>query len=283
MVIKSIFIFLYTLLNSTLKRTTLFNRILIASNLASAVIYLKYPTEVSNLMISNNKTTSFHFFQLFSFPYISTPHIIFLFSNIYFIIGQSTLEKQLGTLSFLYYFTLNNILIGILLKGILMLFNESYLESGQCYDSPCVLYGPCAFNTFYYYKALMEYPNIEYNLIGNFKVRLKYLPWALLSAQFLFVFFIPPLLDYFLDSVVGIVLIYLRKKYLDKFGVMKWTVLRQDLVEKVELFIKGIVEWKSYVSLPSSRIKKSVYILNGMEDSVVKNKIRNDSTEKSDI
>ena len=239
MVLKSIFIFLYTLLNSTLKRITFFNRFLIASNLASAVIYLKFPTEVSNLMISNNKSISFQLFQLFSFPYISTPQLLFLFSNILFTIGQSALEKQLGTLSFLYYFSLNNILIGMLLKEILMLFKESYLESGQCYGSPCVLYGPYAFNTFYYYKALMEYLNIEYNLIGNFKIRLKYLPWALLTAQFLAVFFIPQLLGYFLDSVVGIVLIYLRKKYLDKFGIMKMDGIKARLGTKSGIIYQG--------------------------------------------
>ena len=90
-------------------------------------------------------------------------------------------------------------------------------------------------------------------------------------------------MDYFLDSVIGIGLIYLRKKYLDKFGVMKWTILRQDLAEKVELFIKGIVEWKSYISLPSSRIKKSVNILNEMEDCVIKESSRIDSTEINEL
>ena len=51
----------------------------------------------------------------------------------------------------------------------------------------------------------------------------------------------------------------------------------------MDLFIKGIVEWGSYVSLPSSGIKKSVNILNGMEESVIKNNIKIDLTEINDI
>ena len=144
MVIKSIFIFLYTLLNLTLKRTTFFNRILIALNLASAVIYLKYPTEVSNLIIPNNKSISFHFLIIFIPLHFNSSYYIPLFNYLLYNRPINT-RKAIRYTQFSILFYPNNIITSILLKGILNLFYESYLESGQCYGSPCVLNRSCAF------------------------------------------------------------------------------------------------------------------------------------------
>lgn len=254
------------ILITTYKKTALFNRIILASNLISALIYLQYPSKVSYLMISNSTSTPLKFFQFFTFPFVSTSHSLFLISNLYFTIGQSALEKRLGTFGFAYYFILNNLVIGALLKIILLFFYESYL-SLESYDGfPCFIFGPCAFSTFYYFKVMIDKQNIEFGIFGVLYMRSKFVPGFVVFVQFLMVFALPELFDYLLDSVVGIALVYMRKSYVDKSGIMDWTVAGENFVARAELSIKGIIDLKSYVLQPISRIKKSINALNGIEE-----------------
>lgn len=266
MVIRFLLQHIKLTLITTYKKTALFNRIILASNFISALLYLQYPTEISYLMISNTKSTPLKFFQFLTFPFVSTSHSLFLITNLYFTIGQSALEKKLGTIGFAYYFILNNIVIGALFKSILVFFNESYLSLEQCEAFPCFIFGPCGFSTFYYFKVLIDKQDIEFGIFGILYMRCKFVPYFMLFVQFLVIFAVPGLFDYFLDSIVGLVLVYLRKIYLDNAGILSWTVAKENFVAKAEMSIKGLIDLKSYVLQPMSRIKKSMKILNGIEE-----------------
>jgi hypothetical protein len=162
-------------------------------------------------MISNTTKVHLHFYQFLSFPYVSHSNLLFLLTNLYFTAGQSRLEKEMGTLSFIYFFTTNNIVIGLFLRVFLHLFKEYSLSPEECPGSPCLIYGSCAFTTFYYYNLMIRNQDSTLNIFF-WTVKVKLIPWALTFAQF-FIFFIffRDLVDYFLDSVVGLFMVFLRK------------------------------------------------------------------------
>lgn len=253
---------------STLKfiqSITFFCRLLIFMNLLTSILYIKYSENIFPFMISNTTTIRFHFYQFLTFPYVSHSNILFLATNLYFTAGLSSLEKQMGTLSFIYYFIMNNIIIGLLSRGFLHLFNEYTSKPEECPGSPCLIYGSCAFTTFYYYKLLIQNPDTTYSLFG-YTLRLKYIPWILTTIQFfLFVLLFSDLIDYFIDSIIGLFMVLLRITYIDSLSILNWTIISKKTVERMERFIKEFILFKSYVILPELNKNRAIHTLNTID------------------
>ena len=253
---------------STLKfiqSITFFCRLLIFMNLLTSILYIKYSQYIFPFMISNTTTIRFHFYQFLTFPYVSHSNILFLATNLYFTAGLSRLEKQMGSLGFVYYFIMNNVIIGLLSRVFLHLFNEYTSKPEECPGSPCLIYGSCAFTTFFYYKLLIQNPDSTYSLFG-YVLKLKYLPWILTIIQFfLFALLFSDLIDYFIDSVIGIFMVFLRIIYIDSIKILNWTVISKKRVERMDKFLKEFVLFKSYVLLPEIHKSRAILTLNTIE------------------
>ena len=122
-----------------------------------------------------------------------------------------------------------------------MIFNEYTSKPEECPGSPCLIYGSCAFTTFFYYKLLIQNPDSTYSLFG-YVLKLKYLPWILTIIQFfLFALLFSDLIDYFIDSVIGIFMVFLRIIYIDSIKILNWTVISKKRVERMDKFLKEFV------------------------------------------
>ena len=179
------------------------------------------------MLIPNNFINDYQYWQLITFPYqhLGISHL--LFALIAFIPLSCEFEKYLGTLRYIFFFLLMNMIIGILYS--ITLFFTSYLKYKIFQYS---LIYPCSGLWPIIIVFIIDIFNINPEAPTNFiffpfEIKSKYYPWVFLI--FYSVFF-----GYYFEIIFGFIVGYLSNLYLDYFNIFKYAMIPLTFAERIE-------------------------------------------------
>ena len=223
------------------KNMPLFVMFVLYFTIILCIFSLFLPLEISYLvLISYTFINDNKYWTIFTFTFYHTSILNLVFALFFYLPNASSTEKKLGTVRYIYFFIINSGIIGVV-YGLLM-FCISFISifSSSIYV-PCIGLWPV---------IMMEVVincNVNPNdLIGLWcffcQIPNKWYPWVLVlmfSVMNSFVFY---------DLVVGLLVGYFRKFYLDVWKIMNFTYLSSFFVNNIEKWFCGcLVNYSRFV------------------------------------
>lgn len=183
----------------------------------------------SFILFPSDFITYFYIWEIFTFQYFNNSIISYLFQIFSYLPTSCKSEREMSTVTYICFFLMNNIIIGViyvLLMELLSNVNVSFLigtDGIPTYGLWPVLITEIVIRCNKNPDALTRFCMIP----CEFKQ--KFYPWVIFALFSLFSQFV------MYDLIVGMMVGYLRKIYLDVYRVLKFTVISDETAKKIEL------------------------------------------------
>lgn len=196
------------------------------------IIYILYPFQV---------ITNFNIWGIFTFQYFNYWTSSYLLQIILYFPSACKTEQEMSTVTYFFFFIINNIILAILYVVLIGLHSVTDSDLfGFTYYIP--MYG--------LFPIFMVEIVIRYNKSPNtltrfcmvpYEFRQKFHPW-------IYVFIFTYLFNFMCYKfLVGIIVGYLRKIYLDVWGVLKFTVFSEQASQKLQGFCGFLTRFQRFI------------------------------------